>query len=205
MKAKRSLALLFCAALITSVLAAGCSGKTEPPADASQPVQDVSDDASTGTARELGSLHSFEAGTLDAEIFTQDDIAGKDMTVVNFWSLTCRPCIAEMPDLAAFSGALPDNVQVVTVCLDGSGNEEVARAVLDNAGYTGVTLISGNGDLAALCMNLIYTPTTVLVDSEGNLMGNPITGMQADLSETLLTAVNAALAAGGKAEISLAQ
>ena len=109
-----------------------------------------------------------------------------------------------MPDLADFAGALPENVQLITVCLDGSGNEEAVREVLKEAGYEGVTIISGDGDLAALAANLMYTPTTVLADAQGNLAGDAIIGRQEDLSEVYLSAVNAALTAGGKAEISLA-
>ena len=117
--------------------------------------------------------------------------------------MTCPPCIAEMPDLAAFARALPDNVQVITVCLDGFGNEELVREVMSTAEFQGVTLISGDGDLGALCGNLMYTPTTVLADAEGNLAGDAIIGGQRDLSETLLTAVNQVLKGAGKDEISL--
>lgn len=202
MKDKLFPVLLACAVLAACALAAGCSGKKEPPAE---PVRDAlpaqSGEESAGTAAELGSLRAFTAGTLDGGTFTQEDIAAKDMTVVNFWALTCGPCIAEMPDLASFARALPDNVQVLTVCLDGSGSEETVREILSGAGFEGVTLISGDGDLAALAGNLMYTPTTVLVDAEGNLVGDEIIGRQEDLSETYLAAVNAALTAGGKAEI----
>lgn len=197
--------LLLCGALAVCALAAGCSGEkeTDSPVQDTQPVQS-GEEAAAGTASELGCLRSFSAGTLDGGSFTQEDIAAKDVTVINFWALTCGPCIVEMPDLAAFAGALPDNVQLLTVCLDGNGNEEAVREVLDGAGFEGVTLISGDGDLAALAASLMYTPTTVLVDAEGNLVGDAIIGRQEALSETYLAAVNAALSAGGKAEISLA-
>ncbi len=202
MKNKKSMTWLLCAVLAVCLLGAGCSGGAPASQDAPAQSQD-SGDTAAGTAAELGSLQSFSAGTLDGGTFTQEDIQAKDITLLNFWALTCGPCIAEMPDLAAFAAALPDNVQVVTVCLDGSGNEETARDVLSEAGFEGITLISGDGDLAALCGNLMYTPTTVLADGEGNLVGDAIIGGQEDLSGTLLEAVNAALAAGGKAEISL--
>lgn len=201
MKSKKFLPLLLCAALSFGMLAAGCSGSGEPPA--AQPAQDAEDGEPAGAASALGSLRSFSAATLDGGTFSQDDIAAKDVTVLNFWALSCGPCIAEMPDLAAFSKALPDNVQLVTVCLDGNGNEDLAKDVLEKAGFEGVTLISGSEDLLALSRNLMYTPTTVFADSEGNLVGDAITGRQKDLSGTFLAAVNAALEAGGKAEISL--
>ena len=49
----------------------------------------------------------------------------------------------------------------------------------------------------------MYTPTTVLADSGGALGGEAIIGGQADLSAVYLAAVNQALEAGGKDEISL--
>lgn len=209
---KNKITLLLCAAASIALLTTGCAQK---PAASSQPAQSQpaqgqssqsgsgADNSPAGTASTLGSLQSFTALTLDGETFTQDDLAAKDITVLNFWALTCPPCIAEMPELASFAGALPDNVQVVTVCLDGSGNEETVSSILDEAGFSGVTLVAGDGDLAALAGNLMYTPTTLVADSAGTLMGDPIIGGQKDLPGTFLAAVNNALQAGGKAEVSL--
>ena len=158
-----------------------------------------------GTASALGALKSFAGITLDGEMFTQKDIAAKDITIINFWTLTCGSCLVELPDLAAFAGALPDNVRMMTVCVDGGGDPEITAEVLQKAGFEGVTIIAGGGDLATLCGNLMYTPTTVVVDSEGNLMGDAIIGAQTDLSGTYLAAVNAALKETGKTEIRLAE
>ena len=197
----KTISLALSAALTLSLLA-GCGGKQDGPSPDGSPPADSAPSSSAGSqpeqggAAQLGSLASFTAGTLD-------DIQAKDVTVINFWALTCPPCIMELPDLAEFSKALPDHVQVITVCLDGSGNEETTAAILEEAGFDGVTLISGSGDLAALCGNLMYTPTTVLADSEGNLVGEAIIGSPRDLAGTYLAAVNAALTTGGKAEISL--
>lgn len=199
MKKMISMMLVFLMAL---GLLAGCGGKK---ADDSAP--DVSQEADgaeadQGTASALGCLKSFSAGTLDGGTFTQEDIQAKDVTVINFWALSCGPCIVEMPDLAEFAGALPDNVQLVTVCLDGNGNEDTAREVLEKAGFEGVTLISGSGDLLDLSRNLMYTPTTVFVNGEG-MVADAVIGGQEDLSGTFLAAVNAVLEGSGKAEISL--
>ena len=204
---KRILAMTLSAILALGVLA-GCGGGNtpEPPADTAQPENTAQsedtarDEQDAGTG--LGTLASFTAGTLDGGTFTQDDIMAKDVTVINFWALSCGPCIVEMPDLAEFAGALPDNVQLVTVCRDGNGNEDTAREVLEKAGFEGVTLISGSGDLLDLSRNLMYTPTTVFVDGEG-MVADAVIGGQEDLSGTFLAAVNAVLGGSGKAEISL--
>ena len=201
MNMKRTLSLLLAAVLALALLA-GCGGKKapdSPPED--QTVQNEPADKEGAAA--LGGLASFSAGTLDGETFTQDDIAAKDVTVLNFWALTCPPCIAEMPDIADFEKALPDNVAMLTVCLDGYGNEDSVKEVLENAGFEGVTLITGDGDLLDLANNLMYTPTTVLADSQGALVGEAIIGGQADLSAAYLEAVNQALEASGKDAISL--
>ena len=201
MNMKRTLSLLLAAVLALALLT-GCGGKqasVSSPEDQTVP----NEPAGKEGAAALGSLTSFSAGTLDGGTFTQEDIAAKDVTVLNFWALTCPPCIAEMPDIADFEKALPDNVAMLTVCLDGYGNEDSVKEVLENAGFEGVTLITGDGDLLDLANNLMYTPTTVLADSQGALVGEAIIGGQADLSAAYLEAVNQALEAGGKDAISL--
>lgn len=198
---KRTLSLLLAAVLALALLT-GCGGKQA--SDSSTEDQTVQNEpADKEGAAALGSLASFSAGTLDGGTFTQEDIAAKDVTVLNFWALTCPPCIAEMPEIADFEKALPDNVAMLTVCLDGYGNEDSVKEVLENAGFEGVTLITGEGDLLDLANNLMYTPTTVLADSQGALVGEAIIGGQADLSAAYLEAVNQALEAGGKDAISL--
>lgn len=221
------LSLLLCAALALSILLTGCSEGTTPPASSEAPAQSAAAEstaqpeatdstaapeatssaqsaAPAGTAAELGSLKAFTADTLDGGSFTQDDIFAKDLTIINFWALSCPPCIGEMPDLADFAKKLPDNVQIITMCLDALYDEESTKSILSEAGFEGVTLVSGEGDLSDVCYQLQYTPTTVLVDSQGNLVGDAIIGTCEDLSETYLTAINSALKAGGKAEIRLA-
>lgn len=148
-------------------------------------------------------LNEFQAAALDGSAFTQEDFAERDVTAINFWALSCGPCIAEMPDLAELEKALPDNVQLITVCLDGSGNEELVEYVLDKSGFEGITLLSGDGDLLTLSGELRYTPTTVFADSEGNMVGDVIIGGRENLAESYLQSINSILTDMGKAEISV--
>lgn len=155
------------------------------------------------TTQGAQTLESFTAQTLDGGTFTEADIAAKDLTVMNFWMTTCRPCISEMPDIAEFEKALPENVQLVTVCLFGEEDTREVQGVVDATGYTGTTLLSGDGDFQTLCDAIQATPTTVFVNSEGKIVGDPIIGAQEVFSGTMLEAMNAILADEGKAAIEL--
>lgn len=148
-------------------------------------------------------LNEFQAGALDGSTFTQEDFADRDVTVINFWALSCGPCIAEMPALAELEKALPENVQLITVCLDGGGNEDLVTYVLEESGFEGITLLSGDGDLLELSRELQYTPTTLFADSEGNTVGDVIVGGRENLAEVYLRSINSILTDMGKAEISV--
>ena len=181
MKAKKWMILLLSLLLASSILS-GCSN----------------DDATTG------SFSSFTGYTLDGETFTQDDIKSKDLTIINYWGMFCGPCRTEMPDLAAFEKALPDNVQLITICIDAGNDWEGTKAFLDSCGYEGVTIVGGDESLSAVVTSVQSFPTTVFVNSKGEVKGSSIIGMQPDLAEAYTTAANKVLSEEGKAEISLA-
>lgn len=183
MKHKIVFPLLLACALTLGTLLSGCSSESDEP----KPL-----------------LQSFTATTLDGGSFTQADLESKDLTIMNFWGTFCTPCVDEMPDLATFAQALPDNVGFLTVCVDVGGDPTNAKSILDQSGYEGITLISGDGDFAALVQAVQSLPTTIFVDNQGNLVGDVIVGGRENLSKDFLAAANKALKASGKAEISLA-
>lgn len=168
------------------LLAAGCAGTEEEK-----------------TTQETFALSDFSADTLSGGSFTPAELQAKDVTIVNFWSLLCAPCIQEMPDLAAFEKNLPENVRLVTVCLDGAGSEEAVTEILQTAAYQGVTLLRGEGDYETLCRSIRYTPTTLFLDAQGKLVGKTLIGTQNDLAKTYLSVVNQVLKDQGKTEITL--
>ncbi len=148
-------------------------------------------------------LGEFQAKTLQGGSFTQEDIAAKDVTVLNMWSTTCGPCVNEMPEVAAFAAALPDNVQVVTYCFDGLVNEARADRVLQNADFQGTTLITADGGLKDVLNLVQYTPTTIFVSKDGTVVGDALVGVPEDLQKTYLDRVNDVLDSMGEKGISL--
>ena len=175
-----------------------------PLAQTTAPAPESSVDASgSGALQPWGTLADYGAVTMDGKSFGRDEIGGRDVTLINFWSVTCGPCVREMPDLARLQRALPDNVQLITACLDGESGRRQAEKILSDAGYEGTTLLSLDGDLAGLASSVMYIPTTVAVDGAGQLLGDPIIGGQPDVEAAFLSLINEVLRAGGKAEIAL--
>lgn len=230
MKNKKTAAFLFCMILAFGMAAAGCTKKaeegkqaeeTEKTAEAEQTekpenteelenteesesaAENTGEDSQEGKSSPYGNLNSFLAATLEGETFSQEDLADKDLTVINFWALTCGPCIREMPDLASLEKALPDNVQLLTVCLDGGQDLETTKAVLKETGYEGITIVAGDGDLLEICRKLQYTPTTLFFDTDGTGVGDAIIGAQPELETTYLTAINSTLEELGKEAVTL--
>lgn len=200
--------LIFTAALLLGLLA-GCGGgplEGRPAGDQTQEDQTMEDQSDTPEEgeEETFRLTGFTAGTLEGGTFTEEDVQAKDVTVINFWSTTCGPCIDELPDLASIADALPENVQLVTVCLDAAGNEETARRLLEKAGFAGTTITSWDGDFTTLVYAVRYTPTTAFFDSQGALWDSAIIGGQKDLSAAVTDLVNQVLLSQGKEEIHLA-
>lgn len=202
--------------LICGMLLNGCAGKKEesqssdtkqenmskPVSEQAEPQSSVEQEQSPQQAdSEQEGLKSFTATTLDGSTISQEEIGEKDVTILHFWATTCGPCIVEMPELAEFANALPENVQLITVCLDGLFDMEGAKSIVEEAGFQGITLITGEGDFRKVCERVVYTPTTITVNQEGNIVGDPIIGGQQDLAKTYTDAVNVVLQSMGKAEI----
>ena len=207
MKNKKWITMILGIVLFCSILLNGCS--KEQNVSQSSDEQNVSQASNVPQSEESvqeasgehGILQSFAAKALDGGTFTNEDFAEKDVTIINFWATFCGPCLAEMPDIAEFEKSLPDNVQLITVCLDGEGDTEGVESILNDAGYKGITLLSGDGDFEQVCGQILYIPTTIIVDQNGNMLGDAIVGGQVDLEETYKTAINNALLSMGKAEI----
>ena len=198
-------------ALLIGTSLVGCSdqetagvGDVAAEAQTSQATQSTQATQSSADIATYGSLGAFSATAIDGGTFTDADVAAKDVTVINFWQTTCPPCIEELPSIQALAQRLPDNVQILTMCFDGSGKREAAQKVLDKAGWTGTTLVSATDGLLGLARTVEYTPTTVFLAADGTLVWGSIVGSPSDLEKAYLEGINATLAWQGKDAVALA-
>lgn len=202
MKFKKILAAITAAVIVLTVFAACEARKADEANDTGNNAASVSEqDNAPENKSGITSPNSFTATTLDGGEYTSDSFSEADVTVINIWSLTCGPCIREMPEIAEYAKTLPDNIRLITWCLDGAYDVEYTKELLSSSGYEGITIIGGDGDLEKMYADIMYTPTTLFVDSAGNIVGEALIGSPSNLSETYTDLINNTLTALGKDEM----
>ncbi|MDO5040501.1 MAG: TlpA disulfide reductase family protein [Peptoniphilus sp.] len=127
-------------------------------------------------------VEDFYGKEVDSSIFAENKV-----TVINFWSTTCPPCIEELPILEKISADMKDKGVGVKGFLYEFGvqiNDEVleeANYILEEGGVTYQQLI-GAGDIMKdeLIQSIYAVPTTFAVDSQGEIIFATVGAMDYD-------------------------
>ena len=149
---------------------------------------------STGEDNSLVSKTPFpefsEADT-EGNPVSSDIFADYDATIVNFWNNGCGTCIEEMPELEELYQDFKErNINLIGVGADSGENEEqlaTAQEILREKGvtYANISPNPENDFYKDFVADLFTYPTTYIVDSEGNIIGSPISGNVKDQLDTL--------------------
>ena len=134
---------------------------------------DTEEQSQSGTAV----MADFSASTLTGDTFHQGNLKDYDLTMVNIWTTWCGYCLDEMPDLQEVYDNLPEHVNMITVCVDGDSEASTAEDILEENGCTFQVLIPDEKLNDSLLSLVSAYPTTVFVDSAGNLVGDPQVGV----------------------------
>lgn len=86
--------------------------------------------------------------------------------VVNFWSSTCAPCLAEMPDFESVHQELAATVAFLGV--DVTDTVDAGRRMVEQTGVTYPNGRDPRGEVIG-AFDGIALPRTVLIDAEGNV------------------------------------
>ena len=119
----------------------------------------------------------FDGNSVDESLFS-----GNSVTVINFWFSGCKPCVAELSTLDELNNAIsPMGGEVVGINTDTfDGNEAAmkeAAAILESQGATYRNLsIDSASDAGKYASGIMAFPTTILVDRNGNIVGEPLLG-----------------------------
>ena len=135
-------------------------------------------DESTG----VGVFRDFKGKDLDGNDVDDSLFAKNKVTVVNFWFSGCKPCVEELSKLNELNETLKEmGGEVVGINTDTLDNNEAgikeAKEILkaQGASYKNLTFDS-NSTVGKYAGNIMAFPTTVLVDKDGNIIGEPFMG-----------------------------
>ena len=145
------------------------------------------DTASDSTDQENNSgdaspFRNFSGQDFDGNSVDENLFSGNAVTVVNFWFTGCKPCVAELSKLNELNDAIKsmggEVVGINTETFD--GNEAAikeAAAVLESQGakYRNLSIDSAS-DAGKYASDIMAFPTTILVDRNGNIVGDPMLG-----------------------------
>lgn len=177
-----------CAALLLMTAMTGCAGASADSKGAgnatSSPAVESNPAEGAQAMQEETAFPAFTATDLDGNTVTESIFREKDLTVLNIWGTFCGPCIGEMPELGEWAKEMPENVQIVGLIIDINGEEDIehhdlAVDITQKAGADFTNLIA-NADFAPILKDVIGVPTTLFIDGDGNLVGDPVVGADVD-------------------------
>ena len=141
-----------------------------------------SDNASSKSDESTGVFKGFKGKDLDGNDVDNSLFAKNKVTVVNFWFSGCKPCVGELSKLNELNEKLKEmGGEVVGINTDTLDNNEAgikeAKEILkaQGASYKNLTFDS-NSTVGKYAGNIMAFPTTVLVDKDGNIVGEPFMG-----------------------------
>jgi thiol-disulfide isomerase/thioredoxin len=107
------------------------------------------------------------------------------VVLLNIWATWCGPCRAEMPSLdrlqARHGG---DGLRVVAISVD-DGGLPMVRRFFQQRSIRNLKLYADNDHSTAAAFDVGGIPMTVLIDREGNVVGELVGGTQWDSPEAV--------------------
>ena len=141
---------------------------------------EVNDNPSSAQASPVASnIPTFTTTTVTGETVTNEIFAAKKITIVNIWGTFCPPCIAEMPELGEMARALPADAQIIGLVCDASEDStaqiQEALKITGEANADFVNIIP-DAELQKFIENVEAVPTTIFINSKGEVVGEAIIG-----------------------------
>lgn len=158
--------------LATGLIFTGCT----------EDVENVNNESENSAAVQVANekFPQFAALNLSNETVTDNIFAQKKITVLNIWGTFCPPCIEEMPELGEWAQNMPADAQIIGLICDVRGSDDIqtidaAKKILSEANANFVNLIPDVA-LEKYLQKVEAVPTTLFIDSQGNLIGEPVVG-----------------------------
>ena len=141
-----------------------------------------SDDNKKDSSKASSVFSNFSGEDFDGNKVDDSLFSGNAVTVVNFWFTGCKPCVAELSKLNELNDAIKsmggEVVGINTETFDGNKTAiKEAASVLESQGvkYRNLSIDSSSA-AGKYASEIMAFPTTILVDRNGNIVGEPMLG-----------------------------
>ena len=192
MKEVTKKALVSAAGILMTISLVGCganskSQSTETAPDAAAAVESGSTDVPPEAASKLhlkggDAFPNFEATNISNDETVTNEVFKKNkVTVLSYWFNGCTSCVKEMPLLQELSDKYKDQgVSVLGVNAEAGFTDDAKKEGQDILSKQGITYdniaFNSKSDANQVIEGLTAFPTTMVIDQDGKLVGDPITG-----------------------------
>jgi peroxiredoxin len=112
----------------------------------------------------------FKLTDINGQSVSLSSYQGKNV-LINFWAISCAPCVEEMPYLQAIHNDTSAKGNLVILMINAGEDQTTVKSFIQTNKYTFPVLIDKQLDVAEKYY-IQYTPTTVLIDKQGLIKFN---------------------------------
>ena len=113
---------------------------------------------------------AFSGLTIDNQTIDYAKLKGKNVVVLDFWSIYCASCIEEMPRLNEIYSEFKDKgLLIIGVNLDSFGTHRVVKFMQGMENKIIFPVIIDKNRLVAQSFSAMVLPTTLVIDASGKI------------------------------------
>ena len=134
------------------------------------------------SSKDSSPFRNFSGKDFDGNPVDESLFSGNAVTVVNFWFTGCKPCVAELSKLNELNDAIKSKggevIGINTETFDENKTAmKDAASILKSQGarYRNLSIDSSSA-AGTYASEIMAFPTTILVDRNGNIVGDPMLG-----------------------------
>lgn len=134
------------------------------------------------SSKDSSPFRNFSGKDFDGNPVDESLFSGNAVTVVNFWFTGCKPCVAELSKLNELNDAIKSKggevIGINTETFDENKTAmKNAASILKSQGarYRNLSIDSSSA-AGKYASEIMAFPTTILVDRNGNIVGDPMLG-----------------------------